>query len=50
MASSGGLRNATTPGGRMNGAEGVPLNLTGKQMGSPWAQLPSAVAANKAAQ
>ena len=34
----------------MNGAEGVPLNLTGKQMGSPWAQLPSAVAANKAAQ
>lgn len=50
MASSGGLRNATTPGGSMNGAEGVPLNLTGKQMGSPWAQLPSAVAANKAAQ
>ena len=30
-----GIRNSTGPG-TMNGGEGVPLNLTGKQMGLPW--------------
>ena len=38
--SNNGMRQPTTPG-NMNGAENGPLNLTGKQMGSPWAQLPT---------
>ena len=40
MQASNGIRNATAPG-TMNGAENGPLNLTGKQMGSPWAPMPS---------
>ena len=39
MSTSNGMRNATNPG-NMNGTETGPLNLTGKQMGSPWAHLP----------
>ena len=39
MSTNSGMRNATNPG-NMNGTEAGPLNLTGKQMGSPWAQLP----------
>ena len=41
MQASNGIRNATNPG-NMNGTENGPLNLTGKQMGSPWAPMPQA--------
>ena len=41
MQASNGMRNATNPG-NMNGTENGPLNLTGKQMGSPWAPIPQA--------